>query len=49
MKTGKGNVKLSVSGGFFVINGCQILFGTESNKYLLTVVNSGKMILKILK
>ena len=49
MKTGEGNVKLSVSGGFFVINGCQILFGTESNKYFLTVVNKGKAILKILK
>lgn len=49
MKTGEGNVKLSVSGGFFVINGCQILFGTESNKYFLTVVNQGKAILKILK
>ena len=49
MKTGEGNVKLSVSGGFFVINGCQILFGTESNKYFLTVVNQGKAILKNLK
>ena len=49
MKTGKGNVKLSVSGGFFLINGCHIVFGTESNKYFLTVVNQGKAILKILK
>ena len=49
MKTGKGNVKLSVSSGFFVINGCQIVFGIKSNKYLLTVVNKGNVILRILK
>ncbi len=47
MKTGEGNVQLKV--GIFVINGYQIVFGKESKECLLTVVNNGKIILKILK
>ena len=48
MKTGETGVVITYK-NFFMFGPCHIVFGAEAGKYLLTVVNNGKSILRILK